>query len=102
MEAQNEHSPEPNSAKAEAHIASAQQILKALQEKIGGTSRNRSGHPEAGDGTQCPRHPDRRTSVVTLRRAQFEAWASKNPHFTRVTCYTSCRGDTVVLLIQVL
>jgi hypothetical protein len=41
MEAQNEHSPEPNSAKAEAHIASAQQILKALQEKIG-------EHPEIG------------------------------------------------------
>jgi hypothetical protein len=41
MEAQKEHSPEPNPAKAEAHIASAQQILKALQEKIG-------EHPEIG------------------------------------------------------
>jgi hypothetical protein len=41
MEAQNQHSPEPDSVKAEAHIASAQQILKALQEKIG-------EHPEIG------------------------------------------------------
>jgi len=36
-----EGNPESNPAKAEAHIKSAQQILKALQEKIG-------EHPEIG------------------------------------------------------
>jgi len=36
-----EGSPKPNSAEAEAHIASAQKILRALQEKIG-------EHPEIG------------------------------------------------------
>ena len=41
METQSERSPESNPAKAEAHIKSAQQILKALQEKIG-------EHPEIG------------------------------------------------------
>jgi hypothetical protein len=35
METQNERSSESNPAKAEEHIKSAQQILKALQEKIG-------------------------------------------------------------------
>ncbi len=33
--------PEPNRAEAQAHIASAQQLLKALQKKIG-------EHPEIG------------------------------------------------------
>jgi len=37
----NERNPEQNSAEAEAHIKSAHQILKALQEKIG-------EHPEIG------------------------------------------------------
>ena len=41
METQNEGNPEPNPAKAEAHIKSAHQILKALQQKIG-------EHPEIG------------------------------------------------------
>jgi hypothetical protein len=41
METQNERSSESNPAKAEEHIKSAQQILKALQEKIG-------EHPEIG------------------------------------------------------
>ena len=41
METQSERSPESNPAKAEAHIKSAQQILKALQEKLG-------EHPEIG------------------------------------------------------
>jgi hypothetical protein len=41
MEPQNERNPEPNPTQAEAHIASAQQILKALQQKIG-------EHPEIG------------------------------------------------------
>jgi hypothetical protein len=36
-----ERRPEPNPGEAEAHIASAQQMLKALQEKIG-------EHPEIG------------------------------------------------------
>jgi hypothetical protein len=36
-----ERRPEPNPGEAEVHIASAQQILKALQEKIG-------EHPEIG------------------------------------------------------
>jgi hypothetical protein len=37
----NERRPEPNPGEAEAHIASAQEMLKALQEKIG-------EHPEIG------------------------------------------------------
>ena len=41
MEPQNERNPEPHPTQAEAHIASAQQILKALQQKIG-------EHPEIG------------------------------------------------------
>ncbi len=41
MPTSNENSPEQDSSKAEAHIASAQQILKTLQEKIG-------AHPEIG------------------------------------------------------
>jgi hypothetical protein len=41
MEKQVEHNPEQNSAQAAAHLASAHQILKALQEKIG-------KHPEIG------------------------------------------------------
>jgi hypothetical protein len=41
METPNERNPEQNSAEAEAHIAAAHQILKALQEKIG-------EHPEIG------------------------------------------------------
>jgi len=41
METQSERNPESNPATAEAHIKSAQQILKALQEKIG-------EHPEIG------------------------------------------------------
>ncbi len=41
METQNERNPEANPAKAEAHIKSAHQILKALQQKIG-------EHPEIG------------------------------------------------------
>jgi hypothetical protein len=41
MPTSNDNSPEQNSSKAEAHIASAQQILKTLQEKIG-------EHPEIG------------------------------------------------------
>jgi hypothetical protein len=35
MEPQSERKPEQDSAQAAAHIASAQQILNALQEKIG-------------------------------------------------------------------
>ena len=41
METQNEHNREQDPAQAAAHIASARQILKALQEKIG-------KHPEVG------------------------------------------------------
>jgi len=41
METQSERNPESNPANAEAHIKSAHQILKALQEKIG-------EHPEIG------------------------------------------------------
>ncbi len=41
MEIQGKPNPESNPAQAEAHIASAQQILKALQQKIG-------EHPEIG------------------------------------------------------
>jgi hypothetical protein len=41
METQSERNPEENSGQAEVHIAGAQQILKALQEKIG-------EHPEIG------------------------------------------------------
>ena len=41
METQSESNSESNPAKAEAHIKSAHQILKALQEKIG-------EHPEIG------------------------------------------------------
>lgn len=41
MPAENEHKPEQDTAQAVAHIASAHQILKALQEKIG-------EHPEIG------------------------------------------------------
>jgi hypothetical protein len=42
MEAKSEPNPKPDSAQATAHVASAHQILKALQEKIG-------KHPELGD-----------------------------------------------------
>jgi hypothetical protein len=41
MEKQDEHNPESNQGKVEGHIRSAQQILKALEEKIG-------EHPEIG------------------------------------------------------
>jgi len=41
MEAPTEHNPEQDSGEAGTHIASAHQILKALQEKIG-------PHPEIG------------------------------------------------------
>ena len=41
METPSELNPEPNPAGAKVHIQSAQQILKALQEKIG-------EHPEIG------------------------------------------------------
>ncbi len=41
IEAESERNPESSPAKVEAHIKSAQQILKALQEKIG-------EHPEIG------------------------------------------------------
>ena len=41
MEMQSERNPESNPSKAEAHIKSAHQILKTLQEKIG-------EHPEIG------------------------------------------------------
>jgi hypothetical protein len=41
METPSEHHPESNPAEAEAHIKSAHQILKTLQEKIG-------MHPEIG------------------------------------------------------
>jgi hypothetical protein len=41
MEMQSERNPESNPAKVEAHIKSAHQILKALQEKMG-------EHPEIG------------------------------------------------------
>ena len=41
MEPQSKKNPEPNPAQAGAHIASAQEILKALQHKIG-------EHPEIG------------------------------------------------------
>ena len=41
METRSERNPESNPAKAEAHVKSAQQILRALQEKIG-------EHPEIG------------------------------------------------------
>jgi hypothetical protein len=42
METQSEGNPKSNPTKAEAHIKSAHQILKALQEKIG-------KHPEIGE-----------------------------------------------------
>jgi hypothetical protein len=41
METPSERNPKSNTAEAEAHIKSAHQILKALQEKIG-------AHPEIG------------------------------------------------------
>ena len=41
MEKPNERNPEPHPAEAEAHIKSAHQILKSLQQKIG-------EHPEIG------------------------------------------------------
>jgi hypothetical protein len=41
MKTNNERKPEQNTAQAAAHVASAHQILKALQEKIG-------EHPELG------------------------------------------------------
>ena len=41
MEIQSEHNPEQDSAQAAEHIASAHEILNALQEKIG-------KHPEIG------------------------------------------------------
>ena len=41
METPNGRNPQPNPAEAEAHIKSAHQILKTLQEKIG-------EHPEIG------------------------------------------------------
>jgi len=41
MESESERNPESHPAKVEAHIRSAHQILKALQEKIG-------EHPEIG------------------------------------------------------
>jgi hypothetical protein len=41
MDTQSERNPESNPANVEAHIKSAQQILKTLQEKIG-------EHPEIG------------------------------------------------------
>jgi hypothetical protein len=41
METPSEGKPKPNAVAAEEHIASAQQILKALQKKIG-------QHPEIG------------------------------------------------------
>ena len=41
MEIQSEHNPKSNPATVEEHIKSAQQILKALQDKIG-------QHPEIG------------------------------------------------------
>lgn len=41
MATENEHKPEKDTAQAAANIASAHQILKALQEKIG-------EHPEIG------------------------------------------------------
>jgi hypothetical protein len=41
METPSKRNPESNPSKAEAHIKSAQQILKALQEKMG-------EHPEIG------------------------------------------------------
>jgi hypothetical protein len=41
MEIQSERNPEQDSAQAAAHIASAHEILNALQEKIG-------NHPEIG------------------------------------------------------
>jgi septation ring formation regulator EzrA len=41
METPNKRNPEPNPVEAEAHIKSAHQILKALQEKMG-------EHPEIG------------------------------------------------------
>jgi hypothetical protein len=52
MGLQSEGNPETNPAKVEAHIKRAQQILKALRQKIGGQCGNR-GHPhEAGDGAE--------------------------------------------------
>ena len=41
MQTRSEHKPEQDTAQAAAHVASAPQILKALQEKIG-------KHPELG------------------------------------------------------
>ncbi len=41
METENERNPQPDPAQAAVHIASAHQILNALQEKIG-------KHPEIG------------------------------------------------------
>jgi hypothetical protein len=41
MDTQSERNPEQDPAQAAAHVASAQQILKSLQEKIG-------EHPELG------------------------------------------------------
>ena len=42
METQSERDPRQDSAQAAEHVASAHQVLKALQEKIG-------KHPELGD-----------------------------------------------------
>ncbi|MGH9496689.1 MAG: hypothetical protein ACRD3B_16950 [Candidatus Sulfotelmatobacter sp.] len=42
MSTQGEHKPEQDTSQAAAHVASAHQILKALQEKIG-------EHPEIGE-----------------------------------------------------
>lgn len=42
METQNESKPKPDPAEAAVHVASAHQVLKALQEKIG-------QHSELGD-----------------------------------------------------
>ncbi len=62
METPNERNPEENSAEAEAHIASAHQILNALQEKIG-EHPDIGAHHEAEDGAECSRRTDRRVAV---------------------------------------
>jgi hypothetical protein len=63
MEKPSELNPEQDSAQAVAHIASAQEILKALQEKDRKASRNRCGHYQARDSAEYPDDKDWRVIV---------------------------------------
>jgi len=62
MEAPKERNSEENSAEAEAHIASAHEILNALQDNIG-EHPEIGAHHEAGDGAECSRGTDGRVAV---------------------------------------